>query len=66
MLQLLRESGFPLETHFAWDTVEVTFPDDYGAEHLAGKTARFAVTVKEGESYKRFVESVAAGSQASA
>jgi trigger factor len=28
-------------------TVEVTFPDDYGAEHLAGKDAVFAVTVKE-------------------
>jgi len=28
-------------------TVEVTFPDDYGAEHLAGKPATFAVTVKE-------------------
>ena len=28
-------------------TVEVTFPDDYGAEHLAGKPASFAVTVKE-------------------
>jgi len=28
-------------------TVEVTFPDDYGAEHLAGKHAQFAVTVKE-------------------
>jgi trigger factor len=28
-------------------TVEVTFPDDYGAEHLAGKDAKFAVTVKE-------------------
>ena len=28
-------------------TVEVTFPDDYGAEHLQGKPARFAVTVKE-------------------
>jgi trigger factor len=28
-------------------TVEVTFPDDYGAEHLAGKAAQFAVTVKE-------------------
>ena len=28
-------------------TVEVTFPDDYGAEHLAGKAAEFAVTVKE-------------------
>jgi trigger factor len=28
-------------------TVEVTFPDDYGAEHLQGKAARFAVTVKE-------------------
>jgi trigger factor len=25
----------------------VTFPDDYGAEHLAGKDAKFAVTVKE-------------------
>ena len=28
-------------------TVQVTFPDDYGAETLAGKTAQFAVTVKE-------------------
>jgi trigger factor len=28
-------------------TVEVTFPDDYGAEELAGKPATFAVTVKE-------------------
>jgi len=27
--------------------VEVTFPDDYGAEHLAGQAAAFAVTVKE-------------------
>ena len=28
-------------------TVEVTFPDDYGAEDLAGKAAQFAVTVKQ-------------------
>jgi trigger factor len=28
-------------------TVEVTFPADYGAADLAGKPARFAVTVKE-------------------
>jgi trigger factor len=28
-------------------TVEVTFPDDYPAEHLAGKDASFAVDVKE-------------------
>ena len=28
-------------------TVEAPFPDDYGAEHLAGKTARFEVAVKE-------------------
>jgi trigger factor len=28
-------------------TVTVTFPDDYGAEHLAGKPAEFAVTVNE-------------------
>lgn len=27
--------------------VEVTFPDDYGAEHLAGEDAVFDVTVKE-------------------
>jgi trigger factor len=27
--------------------VEVTFPDEYGAEHLAGKDATFEVTVKE-------------------
>jgi trigger factor len=27
--------------------VEVTFPEDYGAEQLAGKEARFDVTVKE-------------------
>jgi trigger factor len=28
-------------------TVEITFPDDYGAEELAGKQAEFAVTVNE-------------------
>jgi trigger factor len=28
-------------------TVKVTFPEDYGAEHLAGKDAEFAVGVKE-------------------
>ncbi len=28
-------------------TVKVTFPDDYGADELAGKEAEFAVTVKE-------------------
>jgi trigger factor len=28
-------------------TVAVTFPDDYGAEHLAGKDASFEVAVKE-------------------
>src|SRR5829696_5024110 len=28
-------------------TVKVTFPEDYGAEHLAGKDAEFAVCVKE-------------------
>lgn len=28
-------------------TIDVTFPDDYGAEHLAGKPAQFALTVKE-------------------
>jgi trigger factor len=28
-------------------TVTITFPDDYGAEELAGKEAQFAVTVKE-------------------
>ena len=28
-------------------TVTITFPDDYGADELAGKDAEFAVTVKE-------------------
>jgi trigger factor len=28
-------------------TVTITFPDDYGADELAGKEAQFAVTVKE-------------------
>src|ERR671916_22624 len=28
-------------------TVQITFPDDYGAEELAGREAEFAVTVKE-------------------
>ena len=28
-------------------TVKITFPEDYGAEDLAGKEAEFAVTVKE-------------------
>jgi trigger factor len=28
-------------------TVKITFPDDYAAEHLAGKPAEFAITVNE-------------------
>lgn len=28
-------------------TIKVTFPDDYGAEELAGKEAEFAVTIRE-------------------
>jgi trigger factor len=28
-------------------TIDVAFPDDYGAEHLAGKPAQFAISVKE-------------------
>jgi trigger factor len=28
-------------------TIDVTFPEQYGAEHLAGKAAQFDVTVKE-------------------
>ena len=28
-------------------TIDVTFPEEYGAEHLAGKAAQFDVTVKE-------------------
>jgi trigger factor len=28
-------------------TIEATFPDDYGAKHVAGKAAQFEVTVKE-------------------
>ncbi|WP_257541231.1 trigger factor [Sphingobium sp. CFD-1] len=27
-------------------TIEITFPEDYGAEHLAGKAATFDITVK--------------------
>jgi hypothetical protein len=26
MLQVLRESGFPIKTHYDWGNVEVTFP----------------------------------------
>ncbi len=35
--------------HSAGDevTVKLSFPDEYGAEHLAGKDAEFAVTIKE-------------------
>ncbi len=38
-----------LAGHQAGDevTVELTFPEEYGAAHLAGKDAQFAVTVKE-------------------
>jgi trigger factor len=28
-------------------TIDVTFPDDYGASHLAGRDAQFALSVKE-------------------
>jgi trigger factor len=33
-------------------TVKVTFPKDYGAEHLAGKDAEFAITVHEVKTVK--------------
>jgi trigger factor len=33
-------------------TVKVTFPADYGAEHLAGKDAEFAITVHEVKTVK--------------
>lgn len=46
---LLAEFDLELTGTSAGDerTVEVTFPDDHQPEHLAGKTASFAVTVKE-------------------
>jgi trigger factor len=28
-------------------TIDVTFPDDYGADHFAGRPAQFAISVKE-------------------
>jgi trigger factor len=28
-------------------TIDVTFPDDYGADHLAGRAAQFAISAKE-------------------
>ncbi len=34
-------------------TVKVNFPNDYGAAHLAGKAAEFAVTVKEVKAAKK-------------
>ena len=47
--RLLPEFEAGLEGRKAGDTfsMEVPFPDDYGAKHLAGKTATFEVTVKE-------------------
>ena len=47
--RLLPEFEQSLEGHKAGDsfTIDVTFPDDYGAEHLAGKTAQFDIIVKE-------------------
>jgi trigger factor len=46
---LLAEFDAALKATSAGDqrTVEVTFPDDHQPEELAGKTASFAVTVKE-------------------
>ncbi len=35
MLEVFRESGFPVQTHFAWDAVEVTFPTELTPEGLA-------------------------------
>jgi acetate---CoA ligase (ADP-forming) len=34
MLDVFRESGFPVQTHFAWDTIEVTFPTELTPEGL--------------------------------
>jgi len=35
MLDVFRESGFPIQTHFEWDVVEVSFPTELTAEGLA-------------------------------
>jgi acetyl coenzyme A synthetase (ADP forming)-like protein len=34
MLSVFRESGFPLQTHFEWDTIEVGFPTSLAPEAL--------------------------------
>jgi acetyl coenzyme A synthetase (ADP forming)-like protein len=34
MLQLLRQSGFPIKTRYDWDTIEVTFPTSLTPEAL--------------------------------
>src|SRR4051794_35811806 len=35
MLDVFRESGFPVQTHWAWDMVEVSFPTELTPEGLA-------------------------------
>jgi RimJ/RimL family protein N-acetyltransferase len=35
MLEVFRQSGFPLQTTFAWDTIEVSFPTSLAPEALA-------------------------------
>ncbi len=35
MLAVFRESGFPVQTHFAWDVIEVSFPTELTPEGLA-------------------------------
>ena len=35
MLDVFRESGFPVQTHFAWDIIEVSFPTELTPDGLA-------------------------------
>lgn len=35
MLDVFRESGFPVQTHYAWDAIEVSFPTELTREGLA-------------------------------
>jgi len=63
MLDVFRESGFPVQTHFAWDVVEVSFPTELTPDGLArfeGREERSAANALRRVLYPRSVAVIGA------
>jgi acetyl coenzyme A synthetase (ADP forming)-like protein len=63
MLDVFRESGFPVQTHFAWDVVEVSFPTELtpdGLVRFEGREERSAANALRRVLYPRSVAVIGA------